>query len=111
MLRNLNGHATDTYGKPIEYKGDDGETKERSFCWLIVGALGYEVPGEGGPGNPITGSLKIERYALALKLREMIGKDEDVELSDREVALIKQAIEPKFTTMVVGPLFQLLEAK
>ena len=130
MNRNLNVTVVDMLGTPLKYPTGKSKpvdppeydqrghpvrepiTEERTYCRVIVEALGYEVPGEGKPPQAeITGEVKVERMALGLKLRDFIGKDEEVELSEREVALIKQAMDPKFSTMVIGPLWKLLEAK
>lgn len=112
MKRNLNVVVTDMYGDAIEYPGSDGKPTTRTLCYLIVGALGSEVQGETGPnGEAISGNLKIERFDLGLRLRPYVTKDEEVELSDREVALIKSAMDAKYSGVVVGPLFNLLKAQ
>lgn len=119
MKRNLNVVVTDMYGDAVEYQTGKMDPKtnlpilvHRTLCYLIVGALGSEVQGEMGPNKEaIDGNVKMERYELAIRLRPLIDKDEEAELSDREVALIKSAMDAKFAGMVIGPLFNLLKAQ
>lgn len=103
MKRDLNIELTDVFGEPMKVDG-----KEETLSRLIISALMQDAPGEEKPDDP--GVYKLEKYALAIKLRDhMHNKESTIDLTEREVALIRRAVTPKYATLVVGQVESIIK--
>jgi len=78
----------------------NGEAVDATVRQAVVNALMAPVEGDDGVA-------KVRKYELAMR----VYKEEEVDLTVEEAAIIKTAVGKSFAPIVVGQLFNLLDGK
>lgn len=97
MKVNVNETIKQLNGQPL-LDAVNGEAVEVTFRVVIVNALQAPVQGEDG-------MAKMKKWDLVTK----IYKNDEVDLDEKEIALIKEAVGKKMPVAVVGPVYELLK--
>lgn len=85
-------------GKPMVDQDDNGKPVEATIRTVLVNALLSPVPEEKGMD-------KVAKYDLA----QRIYKEDEVDLNETDIKLIKDRVGELFAPLVVGQIFNLLK--
>lgn len=90
-------------GEPIKTALEPGRPPEElTLKTVLIQCLINESEGE-----KIEGKRKLDRYALALKVKD----GGVVDLASEDITLLKDAVSKQFPVLVVGQVHRLLEGK
>lgn len=99
-IKNFDATLKDFDGSEIQDPNNDG--KITPLTYYVKRALCTPFADE--PGLP--GDVKVERYATAMK----VHKGGDVELTPEEVVEIKKCVGKCFAPVIVGQIYEILNA-
>lgn len=92
-IYNLDGQA---------FKDNDKDVLLKSIC---VNSL-YAAEMDGGQQKRLSGEEHMKRHALAKKIHNCSG---EIEVSAEEISLLKSLISSNYSSMLVGPVIEMLE--
>ncbi|MDI1227387.1 MAG: hypothetical protein PSY14_06870 [bacterium] len=95
-----------TYDMDYQLKRMNGEPLQQDGKPLTAGTIIVDVLSANYVDEKIDGSQKVDRYKLAVRINE--GGPQP--LSPKEIVLIQQLLAKTMGPLIVGPLYELLEA-
>ena len=106
MKYKMNAPLLDINGDIIKEALPMIEGEEQKYAPITLGSLCVNAMLSNDPKEVIIGTVKANRWNLAMKIHGQV----DVELTAEEVTLIKDLIGKTHSTLVVGRVYDFLEA-
>lgn len=103
MKLNFNVQLLDLEGETF----NDDKKQPLTLRRVCVDALGNALPGD----ENLNGETKYKLYALADRIVRSVKANKECEISAEEISTLKERIAKSWTTLVMGPAFDLLEKK
>jgi len=107
MKINLNQKLRTLSGKEIKVITDQGNGKTTEENVFLFDVIINSVLGNYADEKDLRGVEKIKRYILSQKVYRK--RNEAVDLTTDEVALIKELVGKNYPALVVGQVWQILE--